>query len=263
MHKLAIIQAASVKDFAKNVDTMHRFVKGAQVEGCEAVCFPEAFLTSYAPEDAGTLAIESQSYELQAVSKMAQEENIDILAGFMECDGKTYHITHGVFLKNGECDFYRKTHLGQKEKKFFKAGNELKSFNLSCGLPVGIQLCGETHYHEITQTLVLKGAEVIFAPYAVPKVSGCRSKIWSKYIPARSYDNRVYVACCNLCDGQRFGGGIMVCNPDGEIIEAFFEEKEHLLTFDVNRNLFEKYRSQEGRMSLNFYPVKRRKELYL
>lgn len=53
MHKLAIIQAASVKNFAKNVDTMHRFVKGAQVEGCEAVCFPEAFLTSYDPEDAG------------------------------------------------------------------------------------------------------------------------------------------------------------------------------------------------------------------
>lgn len=263
MLKLAIVQAAAVKNIEKNMDSMCKFVKEAKMKGCNAICFPEAFLTSYAPEDAETLAIESDSSEIQNVSKIAQEENIDILAGFMELDGEDYHVTHGVFLKNGDCDFYRKTHLGQKEKKFFKAGNELKSFNLSCGLPVGIQLCGETHYHEITQTLVLKGAEVIFAPYAVPKVSGCRSKIWSKYIPARSYDNRVYVACCNLCDGERFGGGIMVCNPDGEIIEEFFEEKEHLSIFDVNRKLFEKYRSEEGKMSLNFYPVKRRKELYL
>lgn len=99
---------------------------------------------------------------------------MDILAGFMEKAGDTFYITHGIFRRDGTRDYYRKTQLGKSEKLFFASGDTLEVFFLTNWLKIGIPLCVETHYPEITQALALKGAAVIFAPHAVPRASGDR-----------------------------------------------------------------------------------------
>lgn len=187
---------------------------------------------------------------------------MDILVGFMEREEDRCFITHGLFRRDGDRCFYRKTHLGQKEQRFFTPGDALEVFFLTCGLRIGLQLCVETHYPEITQTLALKGAEVIFAPHAVPRAAGDRQRIWSKYIPARSYDNRVYMACCNLWDEGRFGGGCLVSDPQGEIAACAFGPGEALLSCEVHREAVAPYREAAGKYAARFYPAKRRPELY-
>ncbi len=260
MITLAVAQAKSLPDTASNIDTVINLSKNAAKLGCRAVCFPEAFLTGYLPEQAGSVAIKTASPLLSKVSDAAKHFDIDILTGFFERSGDRLFITHGIFCSDGRADFYRKTHLGQKESEIFLPGQSLDIFDLSCGVKIGIQLCVETHFAQITETLSLSGAQVIFAPHAVPDSSGSREAIWKKYIPARSYDNRVYMACCNH-SGERFGGGCMVTAPDGEIIVSQFENKPGLITFDVNTELLDRYRRASDSHRFRYYPPMLKKEL--
>ena len=120
----------------------------------------------------------------------------------------------------------------------------------------------ETHYPEITQTLSLKGAQIVFAPHAVPRISGDREKIWNKYIPARSYDARVYMACCKLWDSARFGGGCLVTDPRGEVTAAGYKDEAALLVCEVDLDLTASFKDGSTKRSKHYYPALRRKELY-
>lgn len=262
MMKIGLVQAAACRVLAENMAVLRRFAAAAAEEACQVVCFPECFLTGYAPEEASGLAVCAEDTSMTEISELAGSLAVDILAGFMEREGNAYYITHGVFCKDGRRFFYRKSHLGRRERQFFSPGNALEVFPLSDGRKIGFALCVETHYPDIVQTLALKGAEVIFAPHAVPRVSGDREKIWGKYIPARSYDNRVYMACCNLWDPDRYGGGCLVTGPRGETVAACYREEAALLTCVVDPELPALFRNPENARSQHFYPSLRRKELY-
>ena len=179
---------------------------------------------------------------LVSVSRIAARFSIDLLVGFLEYEHASghYFITHGLFRPDGSTFFYRKTHLGEKEEKVFSAGDTLPVFPLSCGLTAAVQLCVEAHFPEITLTYSLKGAEIVFAPFAVPGTGARRKEIWGKYIPARSYDNRVYMACCNLLDERR-SGGCLFTGPDGDILAEDFTGDEGLIVCSVDRNAVSAY----------------------
>ena len=260
MLTLAVAQTKSCCDINSNIETLIRICENAAAVGCVAVCFPEAFLTGYQPDNAHLIAIERGSVPINAVKEVAKRFGIDILTGFFERTDDSIFITHGIFRPDGSTDFYRKTHLGEKESRIFSCGESLDVFTLSCGLKIGFQLCVETHFSRISETLSLNGAQVIFAPHAVPCASGGREKIWSKYIPARSYDNRIYFACCNHAD-ERFGGGCMVAAPNGDVIASYFGSEEALLAFDADDELLKKYRMPNSSHRFRYYPQLLKKEL--
>lgn len=260
--KIGIVQHPATDVLRENLNYIMKFATEAKNAGCSLVCFPECSLTGYFPEQVKELAITREDSALSEISALAAELQLDILAGFMEKENDCYCITHGIFCTGGTMDFYHKTHLGKKESLYFTPGDKLEVFTLSCGLRIGFQLCVETHFPNITQTLALRGAEIIFAPHAVPRVSGNREHIWKKYIPARSYDNRVYMACCNHWDENRFGGGCLITDPRGEILAGHYEEGAHLLVAEIDRELISRYRTEGDMRSTHYYPAKRRTELY-
>lgn len=263
MIKCGVVQACSVSEVQKNIETLKKYVMEAKEKECSVVCFPEAFLTGYVPKEVSKLSVTTDSKYIQQVSEMARQYRIDVLVGFMEgYHENVYYLTHGIFREDGSRAFYRKTHLGQREQAIFAAGDELSVFRLSCGLKIGIQLCVEVHFPEITQTLSLRGAEVVFSPHAVPRVAGSRGAIWSKIIPARSYDSRVYMACCNLWDKEKFGGGCLVMDPVGEVVASCYEEQEKLVCFEVEREKVSCYHEDNGGMKQRYYPGMRRSHLY-
>lgn len=262
MIKIGLVQASVGRDVLENIKTIEKYVADAKNQGCEAVCFPECFLTGYHPEEAVKLAVGRDNKWVQTIAGLAVDYQIDILAGFMESEENLQYISQGIFKASGVCDYYRKTHLGEKEEEYFAKGNVLEVFTLSCGAKIGMQICVETHFPQITQTLSLKGADVIFAPHAVPRAAGNRKNIWSKIIPARSYDNRVYMACCNQWDEEKFGGGSMVTDPKGEVIAEYFKESAGLLVAELDLEEVRRYRQENAGKRYRYYASKGRKELY-
>ncbi len=263
MIRLGLIQASATCNAKENLESIRQFAAQGRAAGCAAICFPEAFLTGYFPEQAPELALQQDHPLLSQIGTLAQSLETDLLVGFMESADNRCFLTHGIWRTDGTCGFYRKTHLGQKEQEYFCAGDKLDVFSLSCGLQVGIQLCVETHFPEITQTYSLSGAEVVFAPHASPMAPEKRRKLWETYIPARSYDNRVYMACCNLWDPGRFGGGCMVTDPSGDILLSSFENAPGLLSFDINPEKIRAYHCSSPDKNHHYYPGRRHPELYL
>ncbi len=271
--RIGVVQTGSVPGSPEqNLQILRQFAQQAKEAGCSAVCFPEGFLTGYDPGHAQEYAIPQDDPAVRAVSEIAAELGIDVLTGYMETTGRVFYINHSVFYSDGSVLPYRKTHLGDKERTIFEAGNHLAVFPLSCGLTAGFQVCVECHFPEITQTLSLRGAQVIFSPFASPGTSADRERIWKTIIPARCYDNRVYLACCNQT-GRRpsaepddpapeFAGGCLACGPDGSVIAEDFGGKPSLLSFDVGPALLQRYRSEDPSMKYRYFPAKRRPELY-
>lgn len=262
MIRLGLVQMETQDSINKTMKRIAQFAFMAQERNCAAICFPECILTGYVPDCAPQKAISVCQPSIGELSSMAMQTNVDLLVGFMEKSNAQYFLTHGIFRADGTVEFYRKTHLGQREKQVFSPGNELKVFPLSCGLRVGFQLCVETHFPEISQTLSLRGAEVIFAPHAVPIPVEKRMSVWKKILPARGYDNRVYIACCNMWDERHFGGGCLVYDPNGEIVAEFCENRSALLTFTIDEAALHLFRTDSATLSHRYYPRDRRPEIY-
>lgn len=262
MIRIGAVQHPSTESLLENFEYISNYTINAKEAGCSCVCFPECSLTGYFPEKSMELSISPDDPIIAELSSLAKHMEIDILVGFMEAGKTSYYVTHGIFRPNGSTDFYRKSHLGKKEQLYFSEGQELPVFSLTCNLQIGFQLCVETHFPDITQTLALRGAEVIFSPHAVPRISGNREHIWNKYIPARSYDNRIYMICCNQWDEKRFGGGCLVTDPRGEIVSYTYKDNATLLTANIDRELIIRYRTEGDKRSTHYYPSKRRSELY-
>ncbi|MEG3029349.1 MAG: nitrilase-related carbon-nitrogen hydrolase [Oscillospiraceae bacterium] len=265
--KVALAQMNSTFDIETNINTILDLAKEGAIEGCEMVCFPEASITGYRVLGAEAIGIDRQSPQLDRLSEFAQCKKIDILAGFIEKAGRALHITHALLAADGRKEFYRKTHLGQREGQVFSQGEELSVFKGSNGTVFGMELCVETHFPDVTQTLALKGAQIIFAPFAVPKKAGDRHSIWEKYIPARSYDNRVYFGVCNQCGDcgrTEFAGGCMAYSPSGDEIGASFTDKNSLLIFEFDEAEYDRFHTpQPDKMGERYYPAQKRTELYL
>ena len=260
--RAALVSAPAPAAAASAADCTERYAAEAESCGARVLCFPEAFLTGYGTDE-GHLqrALSRHSEVIREVGAIAVRHRLDLLAGFIEVDkeGRRY-ITHGIFRPDGTADFYRKTHLGSREKEVFSAGNELPVFTLGCGLRAGIALCVENHYPEIAQTLSLRGAEVIFAPHAVPGRAADRERIWKTFIPARSYDSRVFMLCCNLRTDAG-GGGIFGTGPDGQEILPFSAEQGSL-SVDIDPCEIARYHEKTAGMRFRYYPAQRRGELY-
>ena len=146
------------------------------------------------------------------------------------------------------------------------AGDEFSVFSTGKAR-FGIQICWDLHFPEVTTVFSLKGAEIIFAPHASPSIVGDREGIWLKYLPARAYDNAVFVAACNLVgdggNGQVFCGGAMVLDPKGNVIAGAFNGREELLVADLEPDLINTIRLRESdSMRNSFFLEGRRPKLY-
>lgn len=272
MLTFGLVCVPSSNSIEKNLKTLKKYALLAKNQGCTALCFPECFLTGYLPREAVHLAVTKDSFYINEIARLSAALQMDLLVGFMELEQHSdiqtnvtevnrCYITHGLFLADGAAHFYRKTHLGSREKEYFSAGSSLNVFSLTCGMKIGFQICVETHFNDITQTLSLRGAQLIFSPHAVPRKAGSRQSIWEKYIPARSYDNKVYFACCNQWDAEKFGGGALVTDPAGEIIASFYGDQEQLLTFSIEESAVLPADSHPLRGKY-YFPDKRRPDLY-
>lgn len=262
MIRLGVAQQTADDSLERNLARVEHSVAQARALGCAALCLPECCLTGYYPARAGELAISAADPALDALADMAREYGLDVLAGFMERAQARAYITHAIFRPDGTRDHYRKTHLGERERQHFEPGERLDVFGLTCGLKAGVQLCVEAHFPEITQTLSLHGAQVVFAPHSSPMQAPRRRALWQLLMPARAYDNRIYMACSNQWDGARYGGGCLVTGPDGALTAECWRDEPAVLAFDVDEVELQRYHASDADIRHRYFPGLRRAELY-
>lgn len=266
--RIALVQMnAKLAETEINLNKMESFIREAARQRVDIICFPELCVQGYSSSISESTAENIPGPSSGRITDMAHRYSLVVLAGLAEVSstGKPY-ISQLVAYPDGKLSKYRKTHLGSSEQANYTPGSELPVFNYA-KLKFGVQICWDLHFPEVTTILSLKGAELIFAPHASPTIAGDRREIWLKYLPARAYDNTVFVAACNLVGedgaGHSFCGGALVIDPKGNIVAESFNKREELLVADLSPGIINNIRRRESTsMSNNFFLDGRRPELY-
>lgn len=257
---------AHLGDLNGNLAKVRDYVSKAKALGVDLLCFPEMALTGYCRKRAALLAQEIPGPLSEEISYLAEKNVISIVVGMPEAVSlERPSIAQIVAIPGQNLQVYRKAHLGRSERDFFTPGNSLPVFN-SPKVRFAVQICWDLHFPEAVTTLALKGCELVLAPHASPVVAGNRKKIWLKYLPARAYDNSLYLAAVNLVgnDGrQTFSGGTMVLGPQGNVLAENFEGKEALTVVSLKAEALNQIRQNcSSSMKDSFFLAQRRPELY-
>ncbi len=259
-----VISNARVGHTSQNLAQIADRVQTAAKEGASLVCFPEMCITGYhiAPfiRDCAEPLPGPAFRQLQTLSKTS---GIGILAGMAERDASgSVHATHLFLQPGGVSGKYRKTHLGPPEQAVFKAGGEVPVFD-SESLRLGIQLCYDAHFPELSTTMALKGAEAIFIPHASPGgTPEAKLDSWMRHLPARAFDNGVFIIACNQTGdngaGLSFPGVGLVLGPSGSVLASYTGGQAHMMLVDLKSADLSAVRKHRMR----YFLPHRRPELY-
>ncbi|MBC2716223.1 MAG: nitrilase [Desulfobacteraceae bacterium] len=261
----AVVSNSGFGKTADNLDRMKTWIKKASENKAAIVCFPELSITGYHVRKEIINAAEPiPGPSTDYLATLAEIDNITILAGMAETDsnGRIY-ATHVVITPEGIKGVYRKVHLGPSEKELFISSDTIPVFEDN-GIKFGIQLCYDAHFPDLSTAMALKGADVIFIPHASPRTTPDEKiKSWMRHLPARAYDNGLFIIACNQCGkngkGLIFPGVGVVFNPAGEVIQSYTGTDEHMIFADLKAQDLKKIRSHKMR----YFLPNRRPEIYL
>ena len=261
----AVISNSPVNKTRCNLDQMVRWVEEAKKKDASIICFPEMNITGYSTrEDIINAAEPVPGPATKELTKLAESENIVILAGIAEKDSKNRIFASHLVIKPYESQgVYRKLHISPPERTFFTPGNKIPLFEAQ-GIKFGIQLCYDAHFPELSTYMAINGADIIFIPHASPRgTPEEKFRSWMRHLRARAYDNSLFVIACNQTGdngkGLSFPGVAMIIGPSGEILSKDLSGKEGIMVYDLKVDAINSVRNHRMR----FFLPNRRPELYL
>ena len=226
--KVTMVQMCSeLGDKERNCE---KTLKAISSSDSDIICFPEASLTGYTSREPMLYAVDKDDDLIGKICKASSEKGIVTVFGFIENNGGMPMVAQAV-ADNGKISIYRKTHLGVSERSAFFPGNTIEPITTSKA-KIGLVLCWESHFPEISTLLALKGARLLLMPFASPLNAEQRVENWKRHLPARAYDNGVCVGACNSVKGD--SGGALFIDKDGTVIAERTVRGENELTVDID-----------------------------
>jgi apolipoprotein N-acyltransferase len=248
--RIAIAQLISNPDKNANLAKAKQYISQAKSMGADLVLIPETFM-AYPQKDTPYAAVaEPVNGPFAAgLAEAARSNGIYVVCGIYEAkDGETVRAynTTLVFDRTGRLiHSYRKTHLydafAYQESKSVIPGDEpLTVFKTEFG-KIGLLVCYEMRFPEITRQFVLQGADLLLVPTAW--VAGAlKEEQFEIMLRARAIENTVYVCAADQV-GNIFAGRSMVIDPMG-IILASTGEEESIFVADIDMDRIKRVRDK-------------------
>lgn len=260
----AVCMHSTSGEVDKNLDKIQAIASEAAAEGANIVCFPELSVTGYIQESPeGIYKTEDAERIVDRLVRMAREMRLVVIAGLIEIvnDGGPY-ITQAITGPDGLIGLYRKTHLAPTETGSYSPGQKIELYR-SGKTTFGVQLCYEAHFPEISTTMALMGADMLFIPHASPRGDPeGKLQSWLRHLPARAFDNGLFVVACNQVgktgEGLSFPGVAVVLGPDGRVLAKYVGEDDYLLFAELEVEMLRDVRKHRMR----YFLPERRPELY-
>jgi predicted amidohydrolase len=212
----------------KNITLMSEMLDKAGKAGCTIVCLPEGWPTCNT--GLGMQKTESNTLEGSAsvmMSRKAKEYGMYIVSGLYSWKGDTLKNVAVLYGRQGQIEgIYEKVQLPDSETEAGAVpGNTFPVFTTDFG-KIGILICWDSAFPEISRILALNGAEILFCPVW----GDVRDpEMWNLTARSRAVDNGVYFVT-NIFDGHS-----IIVNPAGEILQES-DKQGTLLTADIDLN---------------------------
>jgi deaminated glutathione amidase len=252
MHRIALTQLQASKDKAENLRTAKELISEAQSKGAALVAFPE-FLMAFSPggQSAKELAELAESVDGPFASSLracARAARISVLATIYERCNRADRVYDTALWIDGSGNIaavYRKLHLydalGFKESDKFVAGSDLTAPVPSDIGKIGMIICYDLRFPELSRLLTLMGAEIIAAPSGWVQ-GDLKVEHWQTMTRARALENGCYVVAPNQV-GNIYIGHSMVVDPFGRIV-AEMGEREGLEIVNLDPSIVVEVRAK-------------------
>ncbi len=244
----ALVQMKSSLHKDENLAHSLRLIKQAADNNAQLVCFPE-FQMAYSPPEQKREQLYQVAEKINGnfISKLlnsAKKNKINVIATIYEIintNKQNHKVSDTAVLisDRGKLEsVYRKIHLydalGFKESKKLTAGNIIeRPIKTSVGT-LGLLICYDMRFPEISRILTVNGASILVSPSAW--VSGImKEEHWEIMLKARAIENGVYVIAPNQL-GNIYSGRSMVIDPFGStLVDMGNREGMELVDIDNSR----------------------------
>lgn len=203
----------------KNIEKVVKWLnKAAEEYNPDLIIFPETITTGFS-----TGLSKEQLWDLvdtvpaisEEVSKAAQKNKVHVVFPTYTRGKKRGDVYNSSILigPNGDIiGVYNKTHIYPAEREWALPGETADVYETPFA-KIGMIICYDGDYPELSRILAMKGAEIIVRPSALLR----SFEIWKLTNAARAYDNHVYLAGINAtgpdATGNYYFGNSMIVSP--------------------------------------------------
>jgi 5-aminopentanamidase len=230
--------APRLGECARNLETCIAQLERAAAAGCRLVVLPECAISGYmfaSDEDAARTAEPIRGPTTEALERVCARLDLHCVAGLLERDGDRLRNTAVLVGPEGLLGRYRKTHLPcLGVDRFVVPGEDPPDvFETPLGR-IGIEICYDLRFPELTRALALRGAEIVVHPTNWPAAVRPLADFLTR---ARAAENRVFLLTANRVGsegGTKFFGRSQVVDPLGTRLVEAGEEREELVVAEID-----------------------------
>ena len=225
--KVAVVQLKASTNKKTNLKKILNYISKAAQNKATLVAFPEFMMfytdSSQTPKQLASLAETISGNFVTTIANTAKENQIQVIGSFYEKSTKKNRVydTSFVIDKSGKViSTYRKIHLydalGFRESDKMTPGSKIaKPVKTSIG-KVGLMICYDLRFPEMSRSLAVAGSEVLVAPSAWVK-GDMKEEHWLTINKTRAIENGCYVMAPDQV-GNIYCGRSIVVDPYGKIL---------------------------------------------
>ncbi len=236
--KVGVFQFAPA--FGQVKENVRRAQEAISRVEADLVVLPELFNTGYQfvarAEAQGLAEAVPDGFTTRSLAETARQKRLFIVAGLVERAGKRVYNSAVLVGPQGFVGVYRKAHLFYEEKLWFDAGDgKFPVFDIGPA-KIGLMICFDWIFPEVSRILALKGAQVLCQPanLVLPYCQGA--------MVTRAIENRVFTVTANRVGNERrkadeelrFTGMSQAADPKGQVLFRLGETEETIRVVEID-----------------------------
>ncbi len=205
----------------------------------DLIVLPELAFTGYYFKDRKELMDLAEdpadSKTLKILEALCKRNDLHIVTGFAERSGDKVFNSAILVGPGGIEHTYRKLHLFNEEKNTFDPGDIPLSIQKVKGVSIGMMVCFDWAFPEVTRSLALQGAQIICHPSNLV-LTFCQEAMLT-----RCLENRVFAITTNRFgtdkrpQGElRFTGKSQIVAPGGLLVHRAHSQKNEIFITEID-----------------------------
>lgn len=228
--------------FGETQKNLSRIVKALSGAEADLIVLPELPFSGYYFRDRAEVKALAEdpatSPTVASLQALCRERDFYLVTGFTEKQRDKYFNSALLIGPEGVMHTYRKLHLFNQEKHWFDPGDTPLAVNNVRGMNLGIMVCFDWVFPEVTRSLAVLGADIICHPSNLV-LSYCQQTMLS-----RCLENAVYAVTANRFGvdkrphGElRFTGKSQIVAPKGVLLHRAPSQRRELFISEIDITL--------------------------